>query len=235
MDQLKVLHQNGEFSSAFEVSTDRVNWTSARSVIAKLRRVPLKAKKLDREGGRDADKKSTLGHKAKGIAGNKGWYYSVNGQTPTCVTWDTVKKLVQSRSLSPQDYLLQEGTREWVPVSQYDELLELIQVDDSWGSWGTAMAGIAGIFVSLAVMSMLADRLGRTSFIPSEHLIVFFAGMLALFCAALALLVGHSTTQRLAWTTIPASTYWLIVVGFTGGFTTLLTQATLLVMVVLRR
>jgi hypothetical protein len=45
------------------------------------------------------------------------WYYSRAGQTAGPVTGDEVRRLVGSGQLQPTDFVLQEGTQTWVPVS----------------------------------------------------------------------------------------------------------------------
>jgi hypothetical protein len=45
------------------------------------------------------------------------WYYSHAGQTAGPVSMDDVQQMVASGQLQPTDFLLQEGTQTWVPVS----------------------------------------------------------------------------------------------------------------------
>ena len=136
-EQLRLMHQRGQFGRAHEVSDDRVNWRSAATmttvfVAPKARPLPqLKPVPKPDSGdaivslGEEPAEKSprvvTMGP-AKMM--KPVWHYSVGKETHGPVTILELRGLLSGGQLQGSDLVWKEGLADWAPASEVAELSE---------------------------------------------------------------------------------------------------------------
>lgn len=117
--QLKSLRKQGRLGQTFEISTDRRNWQSAKSVTGLLedgrrkqeQSQPIEVADLPTGVSRSAAQTST-----------DEWYYEDAGEQIGPVSFKKLKGLANSGQIKPEDFVWNKGYDDWFPAADVPQL-----------------------------------------------------------------------------------------------------------------
>lgn len=125
LDQLKALHQRGQFSRTHEISTDCQTWRSAATLelIFQAIKKPTVISIKKPEDELDSDfhaGPSVVAPQSRPI--KPVWHYSVGTETYGPITLLELRSLVTHGQLRATDLVWKDGMPEWTPVAAMNEL-----------------------------------------------------------------------------------------------------------------
>lgn len=124
LDQLKALHQRGQFSRAHEISTDCQTWRSAATLemIFQAIKKPTVIAITKPEDELDTDfhvGSAVVAPHSRPI--KPVWHYSVGTETYGPITLLELRSLVANGQLRATDLVWKDGMPEWTPVAKVTE------------------------------------------------------------------------------------------------------------------
>ena len=129
LEQLLALHKRGQFSRAHEVSSDRLNWTSAatlETVFARtLKTAKSRADTAETTLSIDVDAVPASANLPKPV--KPVWHYSVGKESYGPVTLLELRGLFANGQLHPTDLVWKEGMEEWIPATEQTELQAVLK------------------------------------------------------------------------------------------------------------
>ena len=139
--------------------------------------------------------------------------------------------------LTGEDHVIQKGMQTWMLISEHPELRLHLGTESAYSDvethgWFSASSGGIAMVLSIVTMVLFVTRLRNGGFVPANNLLVFFLGILGLFFAVVAIFIGHSILGNLRQRSIPTKVGRLIVVGLTGGYTTVITEVILSIILI---
>lgn len=126
LEQLKALHQRGQFSRAHEISTDGQTWRSAATlemIFQAIKKPTVISINRPPEDELDTDfhlGPSVVAPHSRPI--KPVWHYSVGTETYGPITLLELRSLVASGQLRATDLVWKDGMPEWTPVVKVSEI-----------------------------------------------------------------------------------------------------------------
>ena len=158
-EQLTALRKRGQFTPIHQVSTDRVRWESAASLVNML---DAKAVSPHQNTGSmpGFGMPSSDGQSSAGLDGQ--WYYlDEQNQRMGPLSLDRLQSLIRAGAISPRTFVCARGDSEWLAAEQHPQLSFAMR--SSWG-WLVAVSIITVLVVGgIGGTVLISEHLKRTS------------------------------------------------------------------------
>lgn len=241
--KLEQMRESGEFSDVYEVSMNQRDWLPADVVISQFsKRKPIRKKQPTEPTGIEVTiAEPPLEHtprREQHRTHADEWYYSRNGVTSELpVDFAQIELMYSSGTLSANDYVLKDGTQNWIQVANHPRLAGQAYATDSPENamtlgWGGTVSGIVSILLIIITMVLFVGRLRRGGFVPSENLVVIFLAITSLFFATISASLGHLNIRKHRSSVISKDVARLIVISLSCGYTTVITEVILAIILV---
>lgn len=253
--KLHSLARNGEFSRHCEVSTDKHIWVPAEEVPGTLPETdvprftrPATPKPAPQPRG---DTPEGLGAEVFAIsleapvvqprpaeppsAGGR-WFYTRQGQeVADPVDWASLQRKVSTEEISLKEHVWTDGYREWMPVEQVPGLVPIgfRRSGTDAMAVATAVIGAIALLMFTAFMIPIALKLRNGQFAPASHPLLAIGAASALLLALLAIVLGHVRLAASRSAELRPGMRSAIVVGLIGGYTVVIMEVVLTVVVYL--